>query len=402
MSQSSIRLGIILIGLGLLLWGLHIQSKYEGFQVGPTDQPPTGPPTTVPPVTAMTPPTVPPLTSTPTTEAAPDSIINSMDAMIRGFDYTTLSNYQIEDLRKKVLEIKTKYDLIMKIKLAADIKLTALLSDTDTITKINIIYSEIKSFLNNFGKINIEKIINNTSYVKEKDIVTQLIYSTYDQVTLLYRIYYTIPSLIISSGAIVSADTATSMTILDDDVLAKAAAQISMEVSGIPSAIEQISSVTTVLTKSANDLLTNYSDTTLGKFQEFLTKYLMIVDLEISNLDLKISNMSSTKSDVKLKNLLNTKVLFLNSVLSTLKSIHDILNKVKELNVGVSSNIQTTITSYDSILQTTKEKLIPKEGFQSYGNSYNTPSPNITQAHEFRLGKRQYVDDVFSGIKIFM
>ena len=40
------------------------------------------------------------------------------------------------------------------------------------------------------------------------------------------------------------------------------------------------------------------------------------------------------------------------------------------------------------------------EGFQSYQNPYNTPSPNTQQTYEFRLGKRSLVDDVLRSINM--
>ena len=36
----------------------------------------------------------------------------------------------------------------------------------------------------------------------------------------------------------------------------------------------------------------------------------------------------------------------------------------------------------------------PKEGFQSYQNPYNSPSPSSQQAYEFRLGRRNLTDEV--------
>jgi len=35
-----------------------------------------------------------------------------------------------------------------------------------------------------------------------------------------------------------------------------------------------------------------------------------------------------------------------------------------------------------------------KEGFQSYQNPYNSPSPSSQQAYEFRLGRRNLTDEV--------
>ena len=37
---------------------------------------------------------------------------------------------------------------------------------------------------------------------------------------------------------------------------------------------------------------------------------------------------------------------------------------------------------------------MPKEGFQSYQNPYNMTSPSISQAYEFRLGKKSLTDEV--------
>jgi hypothetical protein len=39
-----------------------------------------------------------------------------------------------------------------------------------------------------------------------------------------------------------------------------------------------------------------------------------------------------------------------------------------------------------------------KEGFQSYQNPYNSPSPSSQQAYEFRLGRRNLTDEVLGAI----
>jgi hypothetical protein len=63
-----------------------------------------------------------------------------------------------------------------------------------------------------------------------------------------------------------------------------------------------------------------------------------------------------------------------------------------------------TINRMNDVLNTMNQKMDkiserqmtirPTEGFQSSQNPYNTPSPNIQQAYEFRLGKRSLVDTV--------
>ena len=370
------RLGIILIGIGLLLWGLHVESKYEGFQ---------GAPPAAAPAPALD-------QTAPSNSTTPDTYM---------FDKPI-----IEDLKQKITEIKSKFNLINNIKLTADTKITTALSDTDTMSKINILFYEVKSFVNNVSNLDLDKFATDTSGANDSHIAAQLIYTVYDQIAMLYRIYYTIPSLIISSGIIIPSDTATAISIVDTSVIQKAAPQIAKEVAGIPSAAEQLTSAKNVLTMNANDLQKNYSDITVSVFQDSLTKYLMIVDIEISNMDVKIFNLESSPTisstpDIKFKNIINAKILFLNGVITTLKTVHDSVNKLQNQNSGISNSIETSISSYTMALTTTRERLVAKEGFQSYGNSYNAPSPNITQAYEFRLGKRQYADDVFSGIKLF-
>lgn len=390
------RLGIILIGLGLLLWGLHVQNKYEGFQSITAPSAPAAAPV----IAAAVAPVIAPAGTPVGTPAV------TLDDY--SFDFSKIRTYQIDAFRNKVLEIQLKYDLVDKIKLTADIKLTKLLSDTDTMAKINILYSEVKSFLNGYEMINIDKIFSqNESDLKDeslknaKNTLSQLVFTAYDQMAVLYRIYYTIPSLIISSGVVISTDTATVMSVIDDNVIAKSIGQISMEVASIPSANEQLTSITDMLMKSAMDLQKDYSDTTLGIFQQLFTRFLSIVDIEISNLDVKLANLENTNMNTKMTNVLNTKIMTLTGIIKSLKALHDTLTKIPNLNVGISSNIKTNITSYETILTDTKAKYSPKEGFQSHGNSYNMPSPNIKQAYEFRLDKKQYIDNVFSSIKFF-
>jgi uncharacterized membrane protein YccC len=63
--------------------------------------------------------------------------------------------------------------------------------------------------------------------------------------------------------------------------------------------------------------------------------------------------------------------------------------------------ISTQAQELDSISQQLREMSQPqppmppsKEGFQSYQNPYNSPSPSSQQAYEFRLGRRTLTDEV--------
>jgi len=67
-----------------------------------------------------------------------------------------------------------------------------------------------------------------------------------------------------------------------------------------------------------------------------------------------------------------------------LEAVNTLQNSVKSVN-----DANAVINKIQQISQ-----MAAGEGFQSYQNPYNTPSPNIQQAYEFRLGKRSLVDEV--------
>ena len=202
----------------------------------------------------------------------------------------------------------------------------------------------------------------------------------------------------ISSGITVPPDTAGVSSVLDDEVVASSITAIKNELSGFPAISQQINSVTTAVTMNATTLQTDKTDTNTALFQQSLNKFTRIADIILGDLDLKINNVASTNMPTKLANITNTKVTFLGNVIKTLQSLVDILSKATDLNPSIISNVNTRIITYNSLLTTTQNNE-KKEGFQSYTNPYNNPSPNLKQAHEFRLSKMSYSNDIFSGIK---
>jgi len=70
---------------------------------------------------------------------------------------------------------------------------------------------------------------------------------------------------------------------------------------------------------------------------------------------------------------------------SNQQQLMDIAAKVQRMSSeqnAISSQLQQMTHSFG------------KEGFQSYENPYNSPSPGDTQALEFRLGKKSLIDNV--------
>jgi hypothetical protein len=70
--------------------------------------------------------------------------------------------------------------------------------------------------------------------------------------------------------------------------------------------------------------------------------------------------------------------------------LQDISAKLKR----ISSQTQEIDMISQQLEQMSQPQPPPKEGFQSYQNPYNSPSPSSQQAYEFRLGRRNLTDEV--------
>jgi hypothetical protein len=197
-----------------------------------------------------------------------------------------------------------------------------------------------------------------------------------------------------------SADTAINSSVLDEEVLSKSITMIRTELSGIPSITQQIGSISSILMSNATTLQTDKTDVNITLLQQSLNKFTRIVDMAINDYDYKIQNITVANLPVKLKNTINDKITFLGNNIKVLQGVLDILTKVPDLNSAITGNINTNISSYNAQL-TSAQNDQRKEGFQSYSNSYNNPSPNLKQAYEFRLNKSTYVNDIFSTLKFW-
>jgi hypothetical protein len=392
------RLGIILIGLGLLLWGLHIQSKYEGFQQNAVSNivatatqvmnsatPPSG-----------TAPATLPITNPIVVSNTPGPIIVNADPSVNPGNLVATANSD-PDLSMKDYEIRSKFKLVNKNKVSTDVTLTKYLADTDELSKIAILFNEVKDYTQH--NLDIQGTIVRGSET-DANILRQLIYTAHNEVSILYKIYYIIPSLVISTGTSISADTAGNSSVLDEEVLAKSIVMIRSELAGIPTVTEQLGSVSSILILNATTLQTDKTDTNVSLLQKSLNKFIRIVDMGINEYDYKIQNITIANLPAKLTNTINNKISFLGNNIKVLQEVLGILNKVPDLNSAITANINTRIASYNSQLTSTQNTQ-KKEGFQSYSNPYNNPSPNLKQAYEFRLNKNTYVNDIFSTLKFW-
>ena len=371
MSYSSKELGFLLIGLGLVLWGLNVQRKYEGFQIANS---------------AMTPP------STPAT-----SLSDSENKILS----TSLST--------KLIDIKTKYQQIVNIKESADTKLLKFTSDSDVMLKINTIFLDIKDFLNSAGDVSYDTITS----PEKKDLLLRLYNTTHDKVNILYKIYYTIPSITIGTNVAVNPDSAINLSIVDESVISKSIAMITSEVTAIPSISDAMPEIMVLLESRIGGIQDPPSDDSINLVQESLTKLLTYAEILIKDFDSKIQSLTSNKMSSKAQTLTNNKLLFLKQIVTTLETLSGKLNKINDTNNSTvntfATTVNTTLTNYNMILKNTQRiidtysQMMPTrsvESFQSYMNPYNEESPVLKQAYEFRLKKGSYLNDIFSSIRM--
>jgi hypothetical protein len=156
MSLSSFRLGVILIGIGTLLLGLHLQQKtIQGFQ----STPPANIPVVKPPDMGMLKPT----------EVADNPAFTAVTDTVNG-------------LMMKDIEIRNKYKLITANKTSSDLILTKTI-DANALFAIEILYNEVSDYIKKMSKFK-ETYIE--SSLEQRKVISQVVYTISDQVNMHY------------------------------------------------------------------------------------------------------------------------------------------------------------------------------------------------------------------------
>ena len=446
MSLSSARLGLLLIGIGILLLGFYLnRGHYDGFQSG---------------------------------SAAP----------------------KVEPLITRDADIRNKFMLIDRVKTQSDATLKKLLTTSGMIA-LDILYSEVSSYVKGFTG-DIKEIFAKAADItpreaaaaevgEPRDLVklAQVIYTVNDQVDILHKIYYTIPSTIISSKAVVNPDTAPSNTVSSDAVLTEAIPEITIILSNIPDPKTKLNNYMTQIKNKITTIQKDQSDAQLTDLLRLLQRLILMVNAVLSNLSFAVSSIRNNYTPLigkdptaldKIKSIMNEKIDFQKMVLSSCDSFSDLLKTIQNPVPLVSqiltnldsqtalmrSGVESDTTSLNAIVTNannnmpvppvlppaagstsapppsppgvalptaastatlsaataatadalaTLERAAPPsapptapaapmstgmtEGFASYMNPYSQPSPSISQAYEFRLGKNNYLDEIFKSIQ---
>jgi hypothetical protein len=98
----------------------------------------------------------------------------------------------------------------------------------------------------------------------------------------------------------------------------------------------------------------------------------------------------------------DNKKTFLTTTITSFQSIITALEAKNMTNPEIIDNVtklQARVTSMQANLTSMKTPA-RLEGFASIMNPYDQPSANSRQAHEFALGQRTFIDNVFSSMRI--
>jgi hypothetical protein len=372
----SVRVGTVLIGLGVLFLGYYIQKKnIQGFQSG-AGAPPEPPSTQTPAMIAQ-----------PATSAVEKPMFNVDDT-----DVLVMKDKETRSKMNMILNTKTTSDVIFLNYIASDL-----------LVNLNIVFNEVFQYIKVLNDIaNIYSKASETN----KYTIRQMIYTAGDQVDMLYNIYYTIPSNIVSTDSIMISDSAPANAINNPYVIAEAAKQISAILATLPSPASKINTYLTTVMKSISGLSAQSSFGDINTFSLNLAQYLNTVDIQLKNLtktidDLTKAAVNNPVDDSKIDSAKKAKNTFLTTTITSLQSIVTALTKTNMTDPKVADAI-TDVNSRITSMQAAATAMKPQaalEGFASIMNPYDQPSANAIQSREFALGRRAYSDEVFAGIK---
>ena len=301
-------------------------------------------------------------------------------------------------------ETRSKMNMILNTKTTSDVIFLKYIA-SDLLVNLNIVFNEVFQYIKVLNDItNIYSKASETN----KYTIRQMIYTAGDQVDMLYNIYYTIPSNIVSTDSIMISDSAPANAINNPYVIAEAAKQISAILAALPSPASKINTYLTTVMKSVSGLSADSSFGDIDTFALNLAQYLNTVDVQLKNLsktveDLTKAAVKNPVDDSKIESATKAKTTFLTTTISSLQSIVSGLIKTNMTDPKVAdaiTDVSSRITSMQAALSSMKPQAA-LEGFASIMNPYDQPSANAMQSREFTLGRRAYSDEVFSGMKFW-
>ena len=228
---------------------------------------------------------------------------------------------------------------------------------------------------------------------------------------LLQYIYKTLPSITIASNFTINADLAKAIDTIHPKVVKDTIGTVSAAMNGFPKVTDKIQSSVKALTTA----LETISSENILIVRDMIRNYDRLITLRLNALQRIVGIQIAAKTSMSNFKDPETAALFnaidpsitQSQIADAMQSKLTMFKKCKEkvdalLKQNTSSVEVTQIKTFiDSVINsmsiaTTGSMLspTPSEGFVSGGNPYNAPSPNLTQAYAFRIGKRELVNEV--------
>lgn len=301
----------------------------------------------------------------------------------------------------KNAEIHDMFGIVKTNKPAKD-KTLSLILDSEIFNKLNTIYMEVSSYLD------MTSVVYSNADVKP-DEINQIQMTIYQQAQILYNVYVTMPSMVVATNLVVDSSSATLDSLNDSSVITETKDAVTTLLAAMPTATQKINSYEEILMTNFNAIIQNPSNLEqITQFTSALKKYTNLIDLQIKTYSgVLASSGSVTNTDINVVNTMNKGVRLVTAVNKFLSAMTRQLKGLSPSSINPSiatliQSIETTMQGYEGkktfVLSTMESNKIPiKEAFQSIQNPYNAPS--LSQAQEFRLGKRGLVDEVFAFMK---
>ena len=407
---TTIFIGLLMVAIGLYIHR-YAATGSDGFQsVSTTDATPV-----------ISPPPPPP---------PPTKILSSIS------EETFKPIPEHEQLTRKVSEIQTMMNTISLSKPKHDLTLATIL-DNELLITLDTLYNEVSFFDDSTRSVELDVFIQNmntfdTLTDTQKGVIRTMVTVAYQEASVLYYIYVSLPAMIVSTGLVVNTDTATKESITDPTVTKQLQDTITNMLAGIPKLSVQLESALKKLTPLINDFagVNLTSRDYIATLDTAFRNYYRLVDIKVQSLKKQIalkkakisSNVASgtaamngiAEASQGVVLIVETVKTFIQNALDVIQPISDKVDATLKENGQMSEllMLKNTITTAVQTLNLTKTSIgysstigIPisiqnGEGFASEMNPYDTPSLNIKQAHDFRLEKRGLIKDVLSNSRM--
>jgi hypothetical protein len=332
-----------------------------------------------------------------------------------------------EELKRKMGEIRTMLAAITTNKPKQDLTLNGLL-DAEVLNTLDTMVEEVKFFDSKPPSPELEMFLTHLNHYstlnpEQQTKVKSMIYTGHQIATVLYYIYMTLPTMIISTGVVVDPKTTSDEGPVDPSVAREMKSTITSLLAGLPKLSTKLEETTkrlmSIMEKftDINRANSDFLETLLSTYND----YYRLCNLKVQGYKRQISTQKiAADSTFNKETLAENKFLlrsgqnitltiqacidfiqmFLDTVTPIQMKVDEAIKEYSEvpnliiLKNTVDANIQTMTLTKTSITYAEKVMAPKKEGFLSAGNPYGAATPNIFQALKFRIGKEVLVTEV--------